>query len=208
MAKIQMTDTAGKATKTLELRDAVFSIDPNTAVMHRVVVNFLSSIRQGTHDTKGRSEVSGGGKKPWRQKGTDRARQGSIRSPQWKGGGVVFGPTPRTHAKKSNAQEVKLAMRSALSGKLRDKELMVVEKLDFKAPKTKDAVAFLKSHDLLDKRVTIVVPEDAVNVFLSFRNLEKVRVIGTSDANTYNLVDNAALVLTEDAAHYLEEVLA
>ena len=99
-------------------------------------------------------------------------------------------------------------MRSALSGKLRDKELMVVEKLDFKAPKTKDAVAFLKSHDLLDKRVTIVVPEDAVNVFLSFRNLEKVRVIGTFDANTYNLVDNAALVLTEDAAHYLEEVLA
>ena len=200
MAKIQMTDTAGKATKTLELRDAVFSIDPNTAVMHRVVVNFLSSIRQGTHDTKGRSEDC--------QRGTGRARQGSIRSPQWKGGGVVFGPTPRTHAKKSNAQEVKLAMRSALSGKLRDKELMVVEKLDFKAPKTKDAVAFLKSHDLLDKRVTIVVPEDAVNVFLSFRNLEKVRVIGTFDANTYNLVDNAALVLTEDAAHYLEEVLA
>lgn len=207
MSKVEIKDKGGKVVKTADFSSAVFGIEPNTHVVHQVIVNYLASLRQGSHATRGRSYVSGGGKKPWRQKGTGRARQGSIRAPQWRGGGVVFGPTPHSHAKRSNNKEIKLAMRSVLSAKLKDGELVVVDAIDFKAPKTKDAKALLDKLGLSDKRVTVVLDEDNVNGFLAFRNLPKVRVIGTSDANAHNLVDNKALILTEQTAQYLEGVL-
>ena len=130
MSTIEVKDTAGKKVSDLELANEVFGITPNIPVMHQCVRYLLAMDRQGTHSTKGRSEVNGGGRKPWRQKGTGRARQGSIRSPQWRGGGVVFGPTPRDHAFKMNRKEIKLAMKSALSAKLADNELVVVDKFD------------------------------------------------------------------------------
>lgn len=208
MSKVEIKDKGGKVVKTADFNDAVFGIEPNAHVMHQVIVNYLAGLRQGTHATKGRSFVSGGGKKPWRQKGTGRARQGSIRAPQWRGGGVVFGPTPHSHAKRTNNKEVKLAMRSVLSAKLKDGELVVVDAIDFKAPKTKDAQNLLAKLGLDNKRVTVVLDEDNYQGFLSFRNLPKVRVIGTSDANAHNLADNKALLLTEKSAQYLEGVLA
>lgn len=208
MSKVEIKDKGGKVVKTVDFNSAVFGIEPNTHVMHQVIVNYLAGLRQGTHATKGRSFVSGGGKKPWRQKGTGRARQGSIRAPQWRGGGVVFGPTPHSHAKRTNSKEIKLAMRSVLSAKLKDGELVVVDAIDFKAPKTKDAQKLLAKLGLDNKRVTVVLDEDNYQGFLSFRNLPKVRVIGTSDANAHNLADNKALLLTEKSAQYLEGVLA
>ncbi len=208
MSKVEIKDKGGKVVKTADFNSAVFGIEPNTHVMHQVIVNYLAGLRQGTHATKGRSFVSGGGKKPWRQKRTGRARQGSIRAPQWRGGGVVFGPTPHSHAKRTNNKEIKLAMRSVLSAKLKDGELVVVDAIDFKAPKTKDAQNLLAKLGLDNKRVTVVLDEDNYQGFLSFRNLPKVRVIGTSDANAHNLADNKALLLTEKSAQYLEGVLA
>ncbi|MDJ1121641.1 50S ribosomal protein L4 [Olsenella sp. YH-ols2217] len=208
MSNIDVKNAEGQTVKTVELDSRVFGIEPNINVTHQVVVNYLSSLRAGTHSTKGRSDVSGGGKKPWRQKGTGRARQGSIRAAQWKGGGVVFGPTPHKHIKRSNNKEVKLAMRSVLSGKLADGELFVVDNLDFEAPKTKQAKAILEALGLEGKRVTVVLPEDAVNAYLSFRNLPNVRIVDTFGANAHNLIDNSALLLTEETAKYLEGVLA
>ena len=159
MSNIEVKNAEGASVKTVELDSRVFGIEPNIPVVHHVVVNYLSCLRQGTHDTKGRSEVSGGGKKPWRQKGTGRARQGSIRATQWVGGGVPFGPTPRSHYKRTNKKEIKLAMRSVLSGKLADGELFLVDSIDFgDEPKTKKAKALLESLGIADKRVTVVVP--------------------------------------------------
>ena len=157
---------------------------------------------------KNRSTVSGGGKKPWKQKGTGRARQGTIRAPHWTGGGVVFGPHPRSYATKVNNKEVKLAMRSALSAKLADGELFVVDDLNFEKPSTKQAVAILAALGLEGRKVTIVIPDNDVNTYLSFRNIAGVRVIGNTEANTYDLIDNTAVILTTAALKYVEEVLA
>ena len=143
MSNIEIKNAEGKTVDTVEFSSDVFGIEPNIAVTHQVVVCQASNLRQGTHSTKNRSAVSGGGVKPWRQKGTGRARQGTIRAPQWTGGGVVFGPTPHSHAKKVNNKEVKLAMRSVLSGKLRDAELTLVDSFSFEKPSTKQAVALL-----------------------------------------------------------------
>lgn len=208
MSKIEVKNVEGKAAGEVELSDSVFGITPNIPVMHQVVVAYEASMRQGTHSTKNRSSVSGGGAKPYRQKGTGRARQGTIRAPQWVGGGVVFGPTPRSHAKRVNNKEKKLAMRSALSGKLADSELILVDELYFKEPKTKLAVAALKALGIEGKRVTIVVADDDVITYLAFRNLPKVSTIAASEANTRNLVDNGALVMSTAVAKQLEEVLA
>ena len=208
MSKIEVKNVEGKAAGTVELSDNVFGIEPNVPVMHQVVVAYEASLRQGTHSTKNRSSVSGGGAKPYRQKGTGRARQGTIRAPQWVGGGVAFGPTPRSHAKRVNNKEKKLAMRSALSGKLADSELILVDELYFKEPKTKLAVAALKALGIEGKRVTIVVADDDVITYLAFRNLPKVSIIAASEANTRNLVDNGALVMSTAVAKQLEEVLA
>jgi large subunit ribosomal protein L4 len=208
MSKIDIKNAEGKKVTTTELSSSVFGIEPNIPVTHQVVTCQMASMRQGTHSTKGRSDVSGGGAKPWRQKGTGRARQGSIRAAQWAGGGVAFGPVPRSHARRTNNKEVKLAMRSILSGKLRDDELVLVEGFSFDKPSTKQAVAMLKALGIEGKRVTVVVPDDAVNAFLSFRNVERVNVIGVGEATATNLIDNAALVMSADVAKQLEEVLA
>ena len=208
MSKIEVRNAQGKATDTVELSDSVFGIEPNVPVMHQVVVAYEASLRQGTHSTKNRSAVSGGGAKPWRQKGTGRARQGTIRAPQWAGGGVAFGPTPHLHTKRANNKMKKLAMRSALSGKVADAELVLVDDLSFERPSTKQAAAVIEALGLEGKRVTLVVDDDDVITYLSFRNLPKIVVYGASEANTRVLLDNGALVMTTAVAKQLEEVLA
>jgi large subunit ribosomal protein L4 len=207
MSKIQMKNVKGEAAGELELADAVYGIEPNIAVVHQVVVAYEASLRQGTHSTKNRHFVSGGGRKPFRQKGTGRARQGSNRAGQFRHGGVIFGPLPHSHAKRTNAKEVKLAMRSVLSGKLADDELVVLDQMALEA-KTKQAAAVVKALELDGRRITVVVKDDDVDTYLAFRNLPGVTVIGTSEANTRFLIDNTALVMTEEVAKYFEEVLA
>ena len=207
MANIEVKDAAGKKVKDLELAAGVFEIEPNMAVMHEVVTAQRASWRQGTSNTLTRGQVSGGGKKPWRQKGTGRARQGTIRAPHWTGGGVVFGPHPRSYAKKVNSKVVKLAMRSALSAKLADGELTVVENLEFEKPSTKQAKAMLAAWGLTG-RTMLVIDSGDVNTYLSFRNLEKVDIITAHMMNTYDFLDNKNLVLTEKAVEYIEGVLA
>ncbi len=207
MANIEIKDASGKKVKEAELNAAVFGIEPNVHVMHTVVRSIRAGLRQGTHDTKTRGEVRGGGKKPWRQKGTGRARQGSIRSPQWTGGGTVFGPHPRSYAFRVNRKEVKLAMRSALSAKYADGELIVVDGFNFEKPCTKDAAAALKALDC-DCRTTLVIADDDVNTFLSFRNIPTVSIVPATEVTTLELIDNKKLVLTAAALEHLEEVLA
>ena len=207
MANIEVKDAAGKKVKDLELAAGVFEIEPNMAVMHEVVTAQRASWRQGTSNTLTRGQVSGGGKKPWRQKGTGRARQGTIRAPHWTGGGVVFGPHPRSYAKKVNSKVVKLAMRSALSAKLADGELTVVENIEFEKPSTKQAKAMLAAWGLTG-RTMLVIDSGDVNTYLSFRNLEKVEIITAHMMNTYDFLDNKNLVLTEKAVEYIEGVLA
>ena len=207
MSKIEIRNAKGEQLDAVEFSSDVFGIEPNIPVTHQVVVCQASNMRQGTHSTKNRSAVSGGGKKPWRQKGTGRARQGSTRSPQWTGGGVVFGPTPHLHHKRTNSKEVKLAMRSALSGKLRDSELVLVDGFDFEKPSTKQAKAMLEALGVAGKRVTVVIGDDDVTTYLSFRNLEKVTVIASSEATAGYLIDNAALVMSVEVAKQLEEAL-
>lgn len=207
MADIKITDPAGKDVETFAANDAVFGIEPNVYVMHEVVKNQMACLRQGTHSTKTRGMVSGGGRKPFRQKGTGNARQGTIRAPHMRGGGAVFGPHPRSYAYRVNNKVVKLAMRSTLSAKLRDGELFVVSDFGFDKPSTKAAKAALEALGVKG-RTTVVVDDDDVNSFLSFRNLENVLIIGYTECNTYDLLDNKNLVLTKGAVAYLEEVLA
>lgn len=207
MSKYQVKSVTGKKATSTELSDAVFGIEPNIAVIHQVVTCQDSNLRQGTHSTKNRHDVSGGGRKPYRQKGTGRARQGSIRAGQWTGGGVIFGPTPHLHTKRINNKMVKLAMRSVLSGKLADDELYIVDALDFEKPSTKQAKEALAKLGIDDKRVTLVVPDDDVNTYLSFRNLKKVTVVGVSEATARYLIDNGALLMTADVAKKFKEVL-
>lgn len=207
MASIEIKDTSGKKVKNTDLSASVFGITPNVHAMHEVVRAQRASWRSGSHDTLTRGRVRGGGKKPWRQKGTGRARQGSIRSPQWIGGGVVFGPHPRSYEFKVPNKVVKLAMRSALSAKLADEELIVIDEFGFEKPSTKQAAAALKALSC-DQRTTVVIADDDVNAYLSLRNLKKVNVIPVSEANTYELIDNKKLIFTSAALERLEEVLA
>ena len=207
MAKIEIKDTAGKKVGSTDLAEGVFGIEPNTFAVHQVVRSQLAARRSGTHSTLTRGNVSGGGKKPWRQKGTGRARQGSTRSPQWAGGGVVFGPHPRSYGFKVPNKVVKLAMRSALSAKLADEVLYVVDGFSFEKPSSKQAAEILNSLGITG-RVTVVVVDDDVNAILSFRNLPKVRVITASESNTYDLVDNTALLFAKPALSWLEGVLS
>jgi len=207
MAKIDIKDMSGKKVGSADLADGVFGIEPNTFAVHQVVRSQQASRRAGTHSTLTRGRVSGGGKKPWRQKGTGRARQGSTRSPQWAGGGVVFGPHPRSYAFKVPNKVVKLAMRSALSAKLTDECLYVVDGFSFEKPSTKQAADIVKSFGIIG-RVTVVLENDDINAYLSFRNLPKVRVIFASEANTYDLVDNTAVLFAKPALTWLEGVLS
>lgn len=208
MSKFEVKNSEGKATSEVELAEGVYGIEPNIHVMHHIVKCQQACWRQGTQSAKTRSEVSGGGKKPWRQKGTGRARQGSTRAPQWRHGGVVFAPKPRSYAKRMNNKEVKLAMRSALSAKVRDNELVLVEDYGFEKPSTKAAVAMLKALGLEGKRLTIIVRDDDVNAYLSFRNIPKTFIITPNEANTYDLLNNGALLMPADVAAHFGEVLA
>ena len=208
MSKFEVMNSEGKKATEAELAPEVYGIEPNIHVMHHIVKCQQACWRQGTQSTKGRSEVSGGGKKPWRQKGTGRARQGSIRAAQWRGGGVIFGPKPRTYVKRMNNKEVKLAMRSALSAKVRDNELVLVDDYAFEKPSTKAAVAMLKALGLEGKRLTIIVRDEDINAYLSFRNVPKTFIITPDEANTYDLLNNGALLMTADIAAHFGEVLA
>jgi len=207
MATIEIKDTAGKKVGTADLADGVFGIEPHTFAVHQVVRSQQAARRAGTHSSKTRGMVSGGGRKPWRQKGTGRARQGSIRSGQWKGGGVIFGPTPRSYAFKVPNKVVKLAMRSALSAKTAEGVLYVVDSMEFEKPSTKQAAAILANFGI-SGRVTVVVGNDDLNSLLSFRNIPKVCAITASEANTYDLVNNNAVLFTAPALTWLEGVLA
>jgi large subunit ribosomal protein L4 len=207
MAKIDIKDATGKKVGTADLADGVFGIEPNTFAMHQVVRSQLAGRRAGTHDTQTRGEVRGGGKKPWRQKGTGRARQGTIRAPQWKGGGVVFGPHPRSYGFRVNNKVVKLAMRSALSAKLADESLYVIDGFTFDEPSTKQATAIIEALGIKG-RVTVIVGREDTNAILSFRNLPQVRVITAAEANTYDLVDNSALLVSQPVLSWLEGVLS
>lgn len=207
MASIEVKDVKGKKVKSATLNASVFEVEPNMHAMHEVVRAQRAAWRSGTHSTLTRGKVRGGGKKPWRQKGTGRARQGTIRAPQWAGGGVVFGPHPRSYEIKVPNKVVKLAMRSALSAKLTDKELIVVDKFDFEKPSTKEANAALNALGCTG-RTTVIVADDDVNTYLSMRNLERVNVIPVTESNTYEFIDNKMLVFTADALERIEEVLA
>ena len=207
MATIDIKNAEGKKVGTLDLADSVFGIEPNIPVMHQVVRMQRASWRAGTSNTKTRGMVSGGGKKPFRQKGTGRARQGTIRAPHWRGGGVVFGPHPRNYSFKVNKKEIKLAIRSALSAKLADEELVVVDQLSFEKPSTKAAVAVLKALEI-EGRVTVVVNEENTNAILSLRNIPTVTVVTSGEETTYTLLDNKRLVFEQDALKTLEEAMA
>lgn len=208
MSVIEVKNTAGEKVADLEVSDAVYGIEPNIPVMHQCVRYLMAKDRRGTHAVKNRSAVRGGGKKPWRQKGTGRARQGSIRAPQWRGGGVVFGPTPRDYSFRMNKKEIKLAMRSALSAKLADSELLVIDNFGFEKPCTKDAVKFVKTLGLEGKRITVVLPDEDILTALSFRNLPEATVLFNHEIDTYFMLDNNVLVLTQPVAVRLGEVLA
>ena len=207
MATIDIKTADGKTASTAELADSVFGIEPNIPVMHQVVRMQRASWRAGTHNTRTRGQVRGGGRKPWRQKGTGRARQGTIRAPHWRGGGVVFGPHPRDYSFKVNKKEIKLAIRSALSAKLADGQLIVVDKFDFEKPSTKAGVAALKALGV-EGRCTIVVNDENVNAFLSFRNIPTTDIVPSGDENVYELLDNKFLIFEEEALRKLEEAMA
>ena len=207
MPKIDVYDINGKKVKELELNEAVFGIEPNEAVVHSVLVNFLANQRQGTQSTKTRSEVSGGGRKPWRQKGTGRARQGSIRAPQWIKGGIALGPKPRTYAYTVNKKERRLAIKSVLSSKVLEKELTVVDKLELAEIKTKTMVKALA--DLkVEGKTLIVLPENNKNVLMSARNIEGVKTITLNNINVFDLLKYNNLVLPLETVKKIEEVYA
>jgi len=207
MATIEVKDTAGKKVDTADLADEVFGIKPNTFAMHQVVRSQLAARRAGTHQTKTRGNVRGGGHKPYRQKGTGRARQGTTSAPQYAGGGVVFGPHPRSYGFKVPNKVVKLAMRSALSAKHSEGVLYVIDEFGFAEPSTKSAASVLKNLGI-EGRVTVVVANDDTNALLSLRNIAGARVITASEANTYDLVDNTAVLITRPALTWLEGVLS
>ncbi len=207
MATIEIKSAAGKKVGTADVADGVFGIEPHESAVHQVVRSQMAGRRSGTHQTKTRGEVRGGGRKPYRQKGTGRARAGTIRSPLWRGGGVVFGPHPRSYGFKVPNKVVKLAMRSVLSAKTAEGVLYCVEGFDLNEPSTKKAAEVLSNLGI-SGRVTIVVDNDDTNALLSFRNLAKVRIITASEANTYDLVDNTAVLFTQPALTWLGEVLA
>ena len=207
MAKFDVLDMNGKKVSTIELSDAVFGMTPNEKVMHAAVVNFLANQRQGTQSTKTRSEVSGGGRKPWRQKGTGRARQGSIRSPQWTHGGIALGPKPRDYSYRLNKKVKRLAMVSALSAKAQAGEMVVIDKIEAAEYKTKTVAAMLKAVDAT-KKALIVTPAVDEKLVKSAANLAGVSTTVVGQINTYAVLNGGKLVISADAAKKLEEVFA
>ena len=207
MPKIDVYDINGKKVKEVELNESIFGIEPNEAVVHSVLVNFLANQRQGTQSTKTRSEDSGGGKKPWRQKGTGRARQGSTRAPQWIKGGIALGPKPRSYKYTVNKKEKRLAVKSILSSKVLENELVVVDSLPLKDIKTKEMVKAL-SNLKVEGKALIMLPERNENVQKSARNIEGVKTTLVETINVYDLLKYSKLVVTLDTVKKLEEVYA
>ncbi|MGN1297636.1 MAG: 50S ribosomal protein L4 [Clostridia bacterium] len=207
MPKVDVYDIKGKKVSDIELLDSVFGIEPNENIVHEVLVNYLANQRQGTQSTKTRAEVRGGGKKPWRQKGTGRARQGSIRAPQWIKGGIALGPKPRSYKYTVNKKERRLAIKSILSSKVLEKELTVVDKLELKEIKTKSMVKALSALKVEGKTL-IVVPENNKNVLMSARNIEGVKTITANNINVFDLLKYNNLILPVDTVKKLEEVYA
>ena len=207
MPKVDVYNMQGKKVSDVELSAAVFGIEPNEAVVHSVLVNYLANQRQGTQSTKTRAEVRGGGKKPWRQKGTGRARQGSIRAPQWIKGGIALGPKPRDYAYTVNKKEKRLAIKSLLSSKVLENELVVVDALDLKEIKTNSMVKALGNLNVEGKAL-ILLPEKNENVQKSSRNIEGVKTTLVNTINVYDLLKYNKLVVTLDTVKKLEEVYA
>ena len=207
MPKVDVLDMKGKKVNDIELAESVFGIEPNEAIVHSVLVNYLANQRQGTQSTKTRAEVRGGGRKPWRQKGTGRARQGSIRAPQWIKGGIALGPKPRSYKYTVNKKERRLAIKSLLSSKVLEKELTVVDKLELAEIKTKTMVKALA--DLkVEGKTLIVLPENNENVFMSARNIEGVKTIVLNNINVFDLLKYNNLILPLETVKKIEEVYA
>ena len=207
MPKIDVYNIEGKKVSDIELADSVFGIEPNEKIVHSVLVNYMANQRQGTSNTKTRAEVAGGGRKPWKQKGTGRARQGSIRAPQWFKGGIALGPKPRDYSYRLNKKERRLAIRSVLSSKVLENNLVVVDAMNFDAIKTKNMVSALNNLKVEGKTL-IVLPEKNENVQKSARNIEGVKTSLVNTINVYDLLKYNKLVLTVDAVKNLEEVYA
>ena len=191
----------------IKLSKEVFGITPNDNVLRDAINVCMCGLRQGTYKVKNRSEVSGGGRKPWRQKGTGRARQGSIRAPQWRGGGVALGPVPRDYSIKMNRKERKLALKSALTYKAKANEIIVVDKIDINVPKTKEMLALLESFDLHDKKVIIISEELTENVILASRNLQNVLIMEPNEINVLDIVNADYLLASVNAIKEIEEAL-
>lgn len=206
MSKVNVIDLKGTKVKDLTINDGIWKIEGNDIVLKKALRLQMDSLRQGTADTKDRSEVSGGGRKPYRQKGTGNARQGSIRSPQYRGGGIVFGPTPRNYTFKMNRKERRLAIKTALTEKLASKALVVVDTLEIKSNKTKDAIAMMETLKLTGK-VLFISSHDAENLYLATRNLGNVAVIMADEINVYDIVNADVIVCDEDTMNYVEEAL-
>ena len=207
MANIDVLDMAGQKVGTAELSDAIFGIEPNTAVMHQMVVNYLANNRQGTQSALTRAEVSGGGRKPWKQKGTGHARQGSTRAPQWTHGGVVFAPKPRCYSFTVNKKVRRLAMKSAFSSKLQDSQIVVLDSLTLDGFKTKTVASMLKAIGS-EKKALIVLPEVDVKVINSARNIPGVKTAQVNTLNVYDIMNADKLVIVKDAISKIEEVYA
>ena len=205
MPSVKVYKMDGSEAGEMQLSDKIFNAEYNEPLIHQAVVTRLANERQGTKSTLTRTEVRGGGAKPWRQKGTGRARQGSIRAPQWTKGGVVFAPKSRDFSKKMNAEAKRNALFSALSKKVADGELIVVDKLEVSAPKTKEIVKFLDALKL-DKRTLMVMDNDDVNVILAARNIQQVSTMPVAQISTYEVVANAKVVLTKGAVEKIQEV--
>lgn len=206
MPKVALYNQSGSQVGEVELNDSVFGIEPNEHVLFEAIIMQRASLRQGTHKVKNRSEVSGGGRKPWRQKGTGRARQGSIRSPQWRGGGTVFGPVPRSYSYKLPKKVRRLAIKSALSSKVLGENILVLESLSFDAPKTKEFAAVLKNLSV-GKKALVVTDGSNPNVALSARNIPGVTVVEANGINVLDVVSHDKLIVTKAAVEKIEEVL-
>ncbi len=202
---VKVYDMAGKETGTMELNDNIFAIPVNVVVMHEAVKQYLANQRQGTQSTLTRTEVRGGGKKPWRQKGTGRARQGSIRSPQWTHGGVALGPKPRSYRITMNKKAKRLAMKSAFSAKVAENNLIVLDSLQFDAPKTKQMVAVLNALNVSDKALVVLAGPN-VNVVNSVRNIPGVKTLYVNTLNVYDIIKHDKFIITKEAVNKIEEV--
>ena len=207
MPKVDVYNIEGKKIETIELNDEIFGIKPNKTVVHSVLVNYLANQRQGTQSTKTRAEVSGGGKKPWRQKGTGRARQGSIRAPHWIKGGIALGPKPRSYKYRVNKKERRLAIKSVLSSRLQEEQLIVVDKVEFKEIKTKQMVKAVENLKVNEKAL-MILPEQNKNVYMSARNIENLKTITVNTINIFDLLKYTKLILPVETVKKLEEVYA